>query len=440
MDGPGVLDRPCAAANGRGCSEPLWVCAMGNPIGAAPVLAVALAAGLATGFAARALNASAADLVPRHLREGRQLLDDPGDARSWLEERGIAIDGFWNGQLGLLLRDGIDGAVRQSGSADLIMRADLARLGVPFGGQLLGHLKGNYGRNVNGLAAALGEPIDDADGDAFYVDQLWYEQLFADGLLRVRLGYQDQQVAFDRNPYANNEDKQFLNTFLDNDPIVPLEIGIAALVVVAPTPWLELAAAAADADVPPGSLGIDSAFDDFASLTGLFEATLHGALGSELPGALRLGFFCDGAARSTFGTSGSDRGHLGAYLSADQRVWTEPGNPFRGIGIFARAGYADGDVYPIEAYWSLGAEFAGTVPGRQRDALGIAIYQTLPSARYRDEIDLAFDSEIGIESYYRIQLAPWLALSPDAQWIHNPGRVPGAPDAVVLTLRVRVEL
>ena len=403
-------------------------------------MAVVLGVAAGLGFGATAPAVRAADAIPRHLREGRQLLDDPGGARSWLERHGLAIDAFWNGQLALLLRDGIDGAARQSGSADLIVRADLARLGVPVGGQILGHLKGNYGGNVNGLTAALGDPIDDADGDAFYVDQLWYERLFADGLLRVRLGYQDQQVAFDRNAYANNEDKQFLNTFLDNDPIVPLEIGIAALVVVTPTPWLELAAAAADADVPPGSLGLDTAFDDFGSATGLFEATLHGSLGAERPGALRLGFFSDGASRAPFGTQDSDRGHLGAYLSADQRVWTESGNPSRGIGVFARAGWADGDVYPIEGYWSLGAEFAGPFPQRPRDAFGIAIYQTIPSARYRDAVNPAIDDEIGIESYYRIQLAPWLAFSPDAQWIHNPGRTPGAPDAVVLALRLRVEL
>jgi hypothetical protein len=144
--------------------------------------------------------------------------------------------------VGLLLGAGGDGDLAQSGSADFFFRADLARLGVGFGGRVLAQVKANYNRNVNDDAGALGEPIDDADFDEpIYVDQLWYERDFFDDRVHARLGYLDQQVAFDRNAYANNEDKQFLNTFLDNSPTVPLEIGLGALLVVEPTRWLELA-------------------------------------------------------------------------------------------------------------------------------------------------------------------------------------------------------
>jgi carbohydrate-selective porin OprB len=39
-----------------------------------------------------------------------------------------------------------------------------------------------------------------------------------------------------------------------------------------------------------------------------------------------------------------------------------------------------------------------------------------------------------------VQLAPWLAITPDAQWLHDPGGADDAPDAFVLALRVRVQL
>jgi porin len=386
-------------------------------------------------------RAQAGGALGRHLAESPWLLGDPAGLRTGLEERGITLDLFWNHETGFLLGAGQDGDVAQSGSADFFVRADLARLGVGFGGRVLAHAKANYNRNVNDDAAALGEPIDDADFDEpIYLDQLWYERDFASGRVHARLGYLDQQVAFDRNAYANNEDKQFLNTFLDNSPTVPLEIGLGALLVVEPTRWLELALAAADADNPIRETGFDTAFDGADSWTSYAEATLHGGFGEGRPGALRLGVFRDGAERPVFGRGVRERGHLGLYLSADQRVWNECGDGSGGLGVFVRAGRDDPRVNRIETFWSAGFQYDGPLPGRDRDAVGLGLYQTLPSGDYRSRVDSDFTSEVGVEMYYRVQLTPWLAITPDAQWLHDPGGADDAPDAFVLALRVRVQL
>jgi len=386
-------------------------------------------------------RACGAGALGRHLTESPWLLGDPAGLRTGLEARGIALDLFWNNTTGLLLGAGGDGDIAQSGSADFFLRADLARLGVEFGGRVLAQVKANYNRNVNDDAAALGEPIDDADFDEpIYLDQLWYERDFAGGRVHARLGYLDQQVAFDRNAYANNEDKQFLNTFLDNSPTVPLEIGLGALLVVAPTRWLELAVAAADADNPIRETGFSTAFDGADSWTSYAEATLHGVLGGNRPGALRLGVFRDGAERPVFGRDVSERGHLGLYLSADQRVWNERDDGAEGLGVFVRAGRDDPRVNRIETFWSAGLEYDGLLPGRSHDAVGLGLYQALPSSEYRSQVDPDFTSEWGVELYYRLQLAPWLAITPDAQWLHDPGGAEDAPDSFVLALRIRVQL
>lgn len=392
--------------------------------------------------AARAVDPSRIDgAFRRHLSGSPWLLGDPAGLRSGLEARGIALDLFWNHETGVLLGAGGDGDLAQSGSADFFLRADLARLGVGLGGRVLAQVKANYNRNVNDDAEALGEPIDDADFDEpIYVDQLWYERDFFEDRVHARLGYLDQQVAFDRNAYANNEDKQFLNTFLDNSPTVPLEIGLGALLVVEPTRWLELAVAAADADNPIRETGFDTAFDGADGWTSYAEATLHGVLGEGRPGALRLGVFRDGAERPVFGRGVRERGHLGVYLSADQRVWNERGDGSEGLGVFVRAGRDDPRVNRIEAFWSAGLLYEGPLPGRGRDAAGLGLYQTFPSGDYRSHVDPEFTRELGVELYYRVQLAPWLAITPDAQWLHDPGGDDGAPDAFVLALRVRVQL
>ena len=56
----------------------------------------------------------------------------------------------------------------------------------------------------------------------------------------------EQQTIFDRNAFANNEDRQFLATFLDNNGVVPLPNGLAATLFLRPFPWLELALGVAD--------------------------------------------------------------------------------------------------------------------------------------------------------------------------------------------------
>jgi porin len=324
---------------------------------------------------------------------------------------------------------------------DLFVHADLARLGLPRGGRFLALAKSNYNRNVNDAAGALSDPVDDADFDAaIYIDQLWYEHDFLGGLLRARIGYLDMQVDFDRNAFANSEDRQFQNSFLDNSPIVPLEVGLGGVLVVAPATWLDLALGVADADNPIRQAGFDTAFDGADSWTSYAELMLHGGLGEDRPGSLRAGIFRDGASRPVFGRGRSRRGHLGAYLSADQRLWTEPGRDGEGLGLFARWGIADGSVNASDGFWSAGLQYDGPLPGRGRDALGLAVYQTLPGDTYRERVNADFGHETGVELYYRVELTPWLALTPDLQWIHDPGGSDAASDAFALILRLRVAL
>ena len=89
-------------------------------------------------------------------------------------------------------------------------------------------------------------------------------------------------------------------------------------------------------------------------------------------------------------------------------------------------------------FWSLGLQYQGPIPGRDRDRIGLAAYQTLGSSRYRAEVDPRFENETGIELYARIQALPWLAVTPDFQYIKNPGGLRTTDDAIVIGLRARV--
>jgi porin len=393
-------------------------------------------------LAATAQDAAGSELF-RHVLESPELLDDPGGVRSRLERLGIDLQLFYNQYLSGKPAGGganPDGTFGTSGSYGFFARIDLEELSGWRGADILLHVKGQYDRNVNADVGALSNPIDDADFDApIYVDELWLQQAFLANRLRFRVGFLEQQTMFDRNAIANSEDRQFMTTFLDNNAVVPLPNGLGVTAVVAPVDWFEVALGAADADNVPRRAGFDTAFDGFDGVTGYLELVFRSPgrrLG--LPGAYRLGMFVDGRERLDFGSGRLERAHLGGYQSYDQLVWSERPQDLQGLGLFARWGRADPDVNRISDFWSVGVQYVGLLPRRDGDVVAFGAYQAIGSSVYRRHRDPAFDRETGIELYYRIAVLPWLAFTPDFQYILDPGATGEFDDAFVLSARFRM--
>jgi porin len=424
-----------------------WFDAYGIALGLLVSVLVCSPAAQAAPPAPPAESPSPAERLGMHLLESPRLIEVPERRR--LELYGIAVQLFYNQSLGWKPRGGADNddSTGHSGSYDFFTLVDAdALFGWPGPDALL-HVKGQYDDNINGDVGALSDPIDDADFDeGIYVDELWLEQALFDDRWRTRAGFLETQALYDRNAYANSEDKQFSNTFIDNNPLVPLPNGLGATTIVTPVPWLDLAAGVADADNTPRNAGFDTAFDSFESLDLYLEATArleHPAAERPLPGAVRLGVFRDGRRRVVYGKTDStgepatDRGHFGVYVSADQAVTRERAGGEQGLGVFGRFGYLDGDSSPVEWFWSLGAQYLGSIPGRDRDVLALGVYQAIASNRFQNRVDSSFDGETGVEVYYRVAVLPWLAVTPDFQYVVDPGGFDGARDAVVFVLRVR---
>jgi len=375
-----------------------------------------------------------------HLRRSPELLGDPGGARAELERLGIAVQLFYNQYLGWKLRGGAQAGstTGHNGSYDFFLRVDLEELASWPGLALLLRARGQYDDSINADVGAASDPIDDADFDEpAYLDELWLEQAILQDRVRLRAGVLEQQIVFDRNAFANSEDLQFMSAFLDNDPVVPLPGGVGGVLFVAPADWLELVAGVVDGDMEPRGAGFDTAFDRIDSATGHFELLARSSLpdgGQGLPGHYRLGAFVDG--REIRGS----RGHWGGYASFDQLVYREGPDAEEGLGLFARFGVADPDVNPIAWFWSLGLQYRGPIPGRGTDVFGLGSYQAIGSRRYRRATGTDFHRETGLECYYRVDVLPWLAVTPDLQYVIDPGGTKSARDAVVAVLRFRVTL
>jgi len=380
-----------------------------------------------------------------------RLLGDPAGYRSALERTGIVFDLYYNQLFGVVLDGGSSSPDDEpySGSVDLLVLADFERMGVVAGGEALMHVKAHYERNINPRADALSDPFDDADGNRwFYIDQLWYQHRFLDRRVQLRLGYLDQQTIIDRNAYANSEDRQFMATFLDNNnATVPLAIGIGAAAFFEPTEWLSWRVSLADKDGRAGRAGFDTAFDDLRGYFRYFELHLHARIDGEegpLTGTYRFGLISDPRRKEVFGSSSSsgepktDREDLGFYASFDQLVFRERRGGDQGLGLFLRYGYRDGEVNQVEHFWSAGGQYRGALDARPDDVVGLGAYGAHTSSEYQASTQGSTGREVGCEVYYLVQLTPWLAFTPDVQYLNRPGARSGDDDVWVGGARVRI--
>ncbi len=382
--------------------------------------------------------------LARQVGDVQRLTGDWGGRRSILEENGARINLFYN-QLGARKGEGgasLDPVTRASGSSDLIAQVDFGQMGLIRGGEALLHAKGDWSPNVNPAVGALGDPLDDADSDRVFIDQLWYQHNFRDRLLQLRLGYLDQQTILDRNAFANIEDLHFANTFLDNNSaIIPLAIGPGAALFVNPTNWLSFVATVSDAEARPLRLSLDTAFT--GKTFTYFETDLRSSIassGGPLEGNYRFGFFLDPRQPGFVAAGEGPSRNKGAYASFDQWLFVESADPSQGLGVFARLGWRPSRLNRVSRSYSAGAQYAGAIAGRPRDVVGLAFYSVVGSDLFRAQVDPTFSSEAGYEAYYAFRFAPAVTLTPAYQHITRPGAVRTRRAANVAALRLRLIL
>jgi hypothetical protein len=126
-------------------------------------------------------------------------------------------------------------------------------------------------------------------------------------------------------------------------------------------------------------------------------------------------------------------------------------------GLFGRLGWNDGGTESfvfteVDRHASLGIQAAGRRWHRPNDVFGIAAVVDGLSGPHRAYLAaggsgfllgdgaLRYGPESIGEAYYRIQLGPHVAISPDAIFIANPGYNRDRGPATVLTLRVNAHL
>lgn len=135
------------------------------------------------------------------------------------------------------------------------------------------------------------------------------------------------------------------------------------------------------------------------------------------------------------------RGTYGAYVLGEAQLLPVGDRTERGLAAFARLGYADSSVHPMAWGWGGGLTYTG-VGGREEDEIGLAVAAGVQSSRYLRARRLAGSpvhrSETAFELTYSFQVASWLRLQPDIQYILHPGMTSGRQNALLLGTRIEI--
>ncbi|MEW5733952.1 MAG: carbohydrate porin [Thermodesulfobacteriota bacterium] len=262
------------------------------------------------------------------------------------------------------------------------------------------------------------------------VKKAYYTQEFFSGRFFLAAGKADPETWMDGNAYAGDQYVQFIGQALVDNPVFDLEDengpALAAGVRLADE-W-SLAVVGVSTSHPwPGARSTKSEWEDVLSGPFVGAQVTFSPKQGDLAGNYRL--YAWSASYDHANLDPAKPGFSpgwGLGISLDQEI-------FRNGGAFVRAGYQNEEVYACPWFVSGGLSFTGLFPGRENDiwALGAAWLSHNGSLPDRD-------AETHLETYYRVIFNQHISLSPDVQYILNPGQDPNAGDLWVWMLRLEL--
>jgi porin len=361
-----------------------------------------------------------------------------------MEERGVALNGCLTADASRLFSGGLE----PCGSAfrsllDLSITLDLE--------QLIG-LKG-------GTAFAKFQQINGSDGSARVGDyqgfdnvdaphrtqfaEAWYEQLLANKKLRLKVGKVDANSEF---AYVKSG-TEFINSSMGYDPtifVMPTypDPAMSVNLFVDPNEHLHFGLGwydgGAQRGIPTGSLGPSTFFSNPAGRFLIGEASANWKLGrQDKAGRLAIGAWRHSGEFETFEGTRTLEGAGGYYIVAEQAAWKE--NPSltgdeQGLAVFVQFGRANENVSEISWHLGAGLTWAGPIPGRDEDLLGLGFTCVHFSGK---ALDFTASYENSVELFYKAKITAWCDIKPELQYITNPGGQ-AASRVLVGTLRLQV--
>jgi len=365
------------------------------------------------------------------------LTGDWGGARTWLKEHGITLKPrlthFYQG-----MTSGDDHHnFEYGGKADLLLNADLNKLGLWKGLSLTVHAEYNFGESVNGRGGTL-MPVNAAlafpgiKGDAAYdFSEVYIGQKFGDSasLIFGKISIIDY---CNSKPFMGGVGiDSFWNLVFAAPPSGMVPAYFFGSVLTVPTDVATFGLWVYDPNSALNKSGIERAFANGVTVRGSvsFPVTIASRSGHQ-------GFSATYSNKEGTNWDTLDDVYLGeipevglkddryhfAY-SFDQYLYQSKKDPREGVGLFGQLSISDGN--PNWLYWMAfgGVGGTGLIPGRGLDNWGIGYYYAAPANGLQGLFTstLRIRDEQGWESFYNFAMTPWLVLGADLQVI-RPGR------------------
>ncbi len=339
--------------------------------------------------------------------------------------------------------------------------------------KVFAHVRIGQGQGLNGAFGNLGlfasAPNSvafrasgaNADDSVAILGQAWYQaaiplpfggfQPYSREKLELTFGKMDIFGFFDQNEAAGDESVQFLNSVFVHNPLLDAggEVGVDAN-------GFQPGFVASYLNYRDGaepwrlSLGVFGAGDRGANYQKslstpllMVQAEKQVKMFGGLSGNYRAYAWTRSQVTELDGVSTAK--HTGLGISVDQQVGD-------GIKLFGRYGQLVEGELPFDKALSVGAEISGNYWGRGADAIGIGGSWLKASSAYRaagGEGDLDGDgtadftftpsgAEKVAEIYYRYRVSPQFEITPDFQWVGNPGTNRNAESVKVFAVRANI--
>jgi porin len=361
------------------------------------------------------------------------LVGRPQGFRERLADAGVTIladnTGFYIGNA----NGGFAQAFDYAGHGDYCVIADGGKLGVHDGLYLKLRAEHRYGQTIVGNVGCFISPTLIADlpvydSEELYLTNVLLTQELSDSF-SVFAGKMDT-LDGDMNAFAHGRGKtQFSNMGFVFNPIVGATVPYSTLgtgFVIHPEDGPMAMVTVLNSTDTTATSGFDTLFSDGMLLsaavrvpTNLFDRPGHQLLG--------------GTWNSRTYTSIAEayipyppvptptiRGSWCLYWNFDQFLVVDPADSTRGWGLFGRAGIADANTSPTDAFLSFGC--GGNVLGRIRrdDTFGVGWYYASASPQIGTLITSQFgpvgDGQ-GIECFYNYAVTRAIRITPDVQYV-----------------------
>ena len=340
-------------------------------------------------------------------------------------------------------------------------KADLLKLSASYEGSASGHdglnglisVEHSFGSSftIRKLGGLQNVTAAEAEPASLRLYEAWLQQAFLGDAAGVKVGLIDLNTTFDVQQTAalflnasHGIGPDFGDTGLNGPSIYPTtafgvtsfyrpndawtaQVGVFNGLAGDPTHRSDFVAVKLDGVLLVGQ--IERRFGDVARIElGAFSYT------ARFPSLDR--FNADGTARSVSGNAGIYGLVEGKLISS--------GDQGGGLSGWVRVGVSNGDINPVSNYLGAGLVYAGPIPGRDKDEVGIALARAGLGEGSRVAGQAAGrrigQAETVFEATYRYSLNDTLSLQPDLQYVIRPHGDSELGNALVFGLRLALTI